>query len=202
MSVPLHERKPSKMEYLNQTLLLETEILQIVKKTPKAYQRLLGTTLFNECVVALRHGKTANSIFVQNQDQLDRRQYELTQMRGAIDAIPCHVHAWAELMQNCSSIPNTYKSTLSEKEERIARKCESIIKMIDGLKRSDRNRFKAQHAEKSNDSDRPKWIMIRYLKHIDYLLTKLTSEKHPPKLPSQLKDYPLPEKLLKQINNH
>lgn len=204
MAVPVHERQPSPMEYLNQTILLEEEILNFIKKTPKDYKDCIGKVLFEECVVALRHGKTANAIFVKTQRDLDNRKYELNQMRGAIDSIPCHMCAWSRSLRNSNAVSQAYKKTLAKKEERISEQCEKIIKLIDGLKKSDSSRFKKENSGCSAPKDledliyvksqlKRECMMLDYLKSISVSLKNLEIQRNLKPLPEDLEEYDWPE---------
>lgn len=200
MSVPTWKRKPSKMEFLNKTLELETMILQMVVNTSKKYQDSIGAMLIHDCDEALRHGKVANAIYVMSRQDLDNRSYELNQMRGAIDTIPCHIHIWAKVMKDSDAVSRNIKSKLQSKEERVAKMCELILRLIDGLKKSDRQRFKKHSSGNlgcpdnfelpiSKEYNRHQFKMLSHLRSIAGSLINMQISKEPAVAPEDLPEY-------------
>lgn len=107
MSVPAWKRKISKTEYLYQTYQLEKEIVQLIYNTPSKYRHSFGDTLIMDCDKALLHGRTANDIWVTDKQSLNYRQYELSQMKSAIDNICTHTYVslvcWVAYAKNYNS---------------------------------------------------------------------------------------------------
>ena len=141
MSVPAWKRKISKTEYLYQTYQLEKEIVQLIYNTSSKYRHSFGDTLIMDCDKALLHGRTANDIWVTDKQSLNYRQYELSQMKSAIDNICTHTYVWLECVRKHDGISTQKMGKLYERENRIGELCDIIVGLINGVKRSDRARF-------------------------------------------------------------
>lgn len=142
MSVPTWKRNVSKIEFLFQTYQLEKEIVQLIYNTPSKYRHSFGDTLILCCDEALRHGRTANDIYVKDDQTLNLRLYELSQMKAAIDNVGTHVYVWIEAVRHHDGISPEKTAKYYDKEERIGILCDHIIALIEGVKRSDKIRYK------------------------------------------------------------
>ena len=142
MSVPTWKRNISKIEYLYQTYQLEKYIVQMVYNTPSKYRRGFGDTLISCCDDALKHGRTANGIFLKDETTYNYRRYELEQMKSAVDNIGTHVYVWVEAMRQHDGIDPKKDIWLYDKENEIGLRCDKIISLIEGVKKYDKKQLR------------------------------------------------------------
>lgn len=141
MSLPKWQRGESDLNFLYKVTELEALILQLIKKCEAPCEIILGYTILDEAVCALRFGKQANAIYVTDRITLDARQIKLKEMYGAIDNTAYQVHVWTECMIDYTIDNNRSEAYIVNKEREIAQICVEIQKCINGLAKSDRSRY-------------------------------------------------------------
>lgn len=147
MSVPSWKRNVSKTEYLYQTYQLYKEVLHLIYNTSSKYRHSFGDMLIHDCDDALKHGRTANDIFVKDEQTLTYRLYELSQMKSAVDNIGTHVYLYIEVLRHHDGISTNKTGKLYDRENRIGELIDNIVSLIEGVKRSDKRRFKESNSK-------------------------------------------------------
>jgi len=125
----------------------------MIYNTPSKYRRGFGDTLIGCCDEALKHGRTANGIYIKNEMTFNFRRYELEKMKSAIDNIGTHVYVWCEAMRHHDGIPESKNEWLYDKENNVGLLCDEIISLIEGVKKYDKNIFlKIKEKESNSES--------------------------------------------------
>lgn len=141
MSVPTWKRNESRVQFLYNVYLLEKEIAAIIPKVPAKHRSSFGDTLIKDCDLALFHGRVANRTHVRSSGSLHYRRNHLIEMEAAVDNIGTHTYIWLETVRAHDGIERRLDDKLYKAEDRIGLLCDETIGLIEGLIRSDSDRF-------------------------------------------------------------
>lgn len=152
MSVPTWRRSLSRVEFIYQTYQLEIKVARIIHNTPSKYRATFGDMMIRDCMEALKHGRCANDIYVNDKQTLDYRLYELSQMKACIDNVGTNTYVWMELMRSHDGISNKEMAKFYDTENDIGENCDMIIALIDGVKKSDKKLFAERQKRGGNSA--------------------------------------------------
>lgn len=142
MSVPTWRRDLSKAEYIYSIFQLNKTIASIVTKKPAKYKANYGDHLVKEGLEALKLSQIANKIYVNDKTSYELRRSTLLQLQGVIDNISTSAYLFLELVRNNDSV--SFEKIWDE-ENKIGDACYSINKLVNGILRSDRERYKKKY---------------------------------------------------------
>lgn len=152
-SVPTWKRNLSRVEYLFQTYQLAIRVGQIVHNTASKYKDTYGSILIKNCERAIFHGRAAQNIYIKDDLTLDQRLYEIAQARAAVDNLATYTYIWFETIRRHDGISEKDFARFFDYEEEVGDKCNTIIKLLDGLKRSDKEHYKEYKKKHRNNSE-------------------------------------------------
>ena len=145
MSVKVSERSKSKAEYLNKLLELNKRIGQTVANGPKKYQASYGDRLIATALDALAHATEANSIYVgkgrNSEGDYRLRRDLLLKARGEVIALSTLASVYFRIMRDVDAIAPRSAEKAFSRMESIALLCEDAKSLINGVIKSDRERY-------------------------------------------------------------
>lgn len=139
MSVPTWKRKLSSTEYLHKLFELNKEIASIVMKKPSKYRVNYGDYLIKTSLEALKLGQIANRTYVIDDISYEVRRSALLKLQGEIDNIATVGYIFLELVRQSDSIKS---EKIFKEENKIGDACNQISKMVGGVIRYDREKYK------------------------------------------------------------
>ena len=139
MSVPTWRRSESATEYLWQIYQLNLEIAEIVSNKPKKYKSNHSDLLIKNALEALSNANMANDIFVKTDREFEIRKELLLKARGHIYNVALLGDIFLEL---CKKSPECDKRKCTKQQERIGSRCATCLKLINGVVKSDKKRYK------------------------------------------------------------
>ena len=139
MSVPTWRRSESATEYLWQIYQLNLEIAEIVSNKPKKYKSTHSDLLIKNALEALSNANMANDIFVKTDREFEIRKELLLKARGHIYNVALLGDIFLEL---CKKSPECDKRKCTKQQERIGSRCATCLKLINGVVKSDKKRYK------------------------------------------------------------
>lgn len=139
MSVPTWRRSESATEYLWQIYQLNLEIAEIVSNKPKKYKSTHSDLLIKNALEALSNANMANDIFVKTDREFEIRRELLLKARGYIYNVALLGDIFLEL---CKKSPECDKRKCTKQQERIGNRCATCLKLINGVVKSDKKRYK------------------------------------------------------------
>lgn len=162
MSVPVHEREESTVQFVETARVLNVKIAQTVANGPKKYMVTYGDRLVNLAVDAYSEAIQANAIHPSKgvraePDYLQRRAH-LIEARGKTYAVAALAQVYFEVLKAARGLQRSRGDTV-ESGEKIARRaklnarmeriggiCDREIKLINGVLKSDTDRFRKYNA--------------------------------------------------------
>ena len=139
MSVPTWRRSESATEYLWQIYQLNLEIAEIVSNKPKKYKSTHSDLLIKNALEALSNANMANDIFVKTEREFEIRKELLLKARGHSYNVALLGDIFLEL---CKKSPECDKRKCTKQLERIGSRCATCLKLINGVVKSDKKRYK------------------------------------------------------------
>lgn len=139
MSVPSWKRKESATEYLWQIYQLNILIAEIIANKPMKYKGTHSDLLVKNALEALTKANIANEIYVTSELEKETRKQYLTETKGLIYNVALLGDIFLEL---CKKSPKCDDAKCTSQQERIGDKCALCIKLLNGVMKSDRERYK------------------------------------------------------------
>ena len=139
MSVPTWRRSESATEYLWQIYKLNVEVAEIVANKPKKYKSTHSDLIIKYSLEALAKANMANDIFVKSENEFEKREACLAEARAHIYNVALLSDIFLEL---CKRSPDCDKKKCTTQQERIGKRCAACVKLIAGVMRSDKKRYK------------------------------------------------------------
>lgn len=141
MSVLTYNRTQSTVEYLFQIFQLNMSIAEIVENKPKKYKGTYSDILIHSALEALTKANMANDIFVTTKEDFETRRSLLLEARGQVYNVALVGDLFLEL---CKKSPSCDKAKCTRQQERIGKHCSDCLKLIDGVLKSDKKRYKGE----------------------------------------------------------
>lgn len=138
LSVPTYRRKLSNTEYLWQIYLLCARTGEIVANKPKKYKGTFSDRLVNLSLQTLELAIRANEIRVTNKEEYLKRKSLLTESKQTLWS---YIIIFDLFLEACIKSPNTSQSKIIKEQIELGERVSSILKMIDGVLKSDKERY-------------------------------------------------------------
>lgn len=139
MSVPVRNRTQSKTEYVEELRRLNVDIGQLTVNGPKKYARAYGDRLASTALDAYGHACAANSIYLSADPvSYEKRRGHLIEARALVHSLAAQANVYIDLTVRTDGVS---KEKAYRRAERIGDRCNSAIKLIGGVLRSDKERF-------------------------------------------------------------
>lgn len=146
MSVPVHRRTLSDVQYINELYQLNIELGRRCNNGPKKYRANYYDHIIKTGLEALKYAQQANIIYIAPNspvEMLNQRTYYLNQAIVCVLDIATSCDIFFELMRSNGDISN---EKCDKNEEIIGIKCNHIRNLIMGVINHDKNIFKrGQH---------------------------------------------------------
>lgn len=139
MSVFMSKRGESAAQFVETARLLEAHTLTQCLKIPKRYTFFLSTEIMRLASEVYNHTKAANSIFPGNQHEVQMRRDRLTE---ANNSLQCLIGKLGLLADTLKRNPENFKG-LDNALEVWGDLITQEAKLISGIKKSDRVRYKS-----------------------------------------------------------
>lgn len=139
MSVPTWKRTEASTQYLWEIYQLNLDIAEIVANKPKKYKSTHSDLLVKTALMALSNANIANDIYITNEEDFKLRREYLTKAKGYTYNVALLGDIFLEL---CKKSPECDKRKCTKQQERIGTRCAKIIKLVSGVMKSDKNRYK------------------------------------------------------------
>lgn len=139
MSVPKWKRGQSATEFLWQIYKLNLDIAEIVANKPKKYKSTHADLLIKDALMALSSANMANDIYVKTEEDLIRRRALLERSKSFIYNVALMGDIFLEL---CKKSPSCDKKKMVKQQERIGYACAECLRLLTGVIKSDKNRYK------------------------------------------------------------
>ena len=139
MSVPTWRRTEASTQYLWEIYQLNLDIAEIVANKPKKYKSTHSDLLVKTALTALSSANIANDIYITTEEDFKLRREYLTKAKGHIYNVSLLGDIFLEL---CKKSPECDKRKCTRQQERIGTRCARIIKLLNGVMKSDKNRYK------------------------------------------------------------
>ena len=139
MSVPSWKRKESSTEYLWQIYQLNIAISEITANKPKKYKDTYHDMLIKTALKALTEANIANDIYVTNEEEYMLRRNHLLEARGQIYNVALIGDMFLEI---CKKSPYCDVDKCTRQQERIGNHCSTCLKLINGVIKADKQRYK------------------------------------------------------------
>lgn len=160
MSVPKPQRKKSEAQFVETARLLNVEIAQTVANGPKKYMVTYGDRLVNLALDVYSEVVIANSIYMSKgvrakADYMQRRAH-LLEARGKVQAVAALAAIYFEVLKVARGLQKkkgdqqimesdekiAKRAKLNSRMQRIAECCEKELNLINGVLKSDTDRFR------------------------------------------------------------
>lgn len=152
MSVNKNERKESTAQFLDDMNELYRYTVAICMKCPKRWERFLTGKISDEITSALVSVKLGNNIFPQNLHEYQTRKDHFTEAIGRLKSLSTMIDVLFEYSKGDNESPPVTFKTI----ETWANMVNHEIKLLTGLKESDKKRFGKFLNDKNNpDKDDP-----------------------------------------------
>lgn len=142
MSVPTWKRSLSPTDFLYQPYRLCIRLTEIMANKPKKYRANMSDQILTTALDALKYLQTANSIFFtktsSEADYLTRRRL-LQTSKGYIENVSTVFYIFIETVRKHDSEND---DRLYKQEMEVGDACNTIIKRIDGILKSDKEIYK------------------------------------------------------------
>jgi hypothetical protein len=138
MSVYKSKRTESAAQFVETARQLEIHTLAQCLKVPKRYTFFLSTEIMRLASEVYNHAKSANSIFPSNQHEVQMRRDKLTEANNSLQCLIGKLGLLADVLKKN---PNSFKG-LDNALEVWGNLISEEAKLIAGVKRSDKARFK------------------------------------------------------------
>lgn len=141
-NVPTWKRSQSNIEFLHQTYELAILVGRIVHNTAGKYKDTYGAIMIHNCERALYHGRVGNRLRNDDPHTFYKREDHLNQMIAEIDNVATYAFIWFEEIRQFDGVEKKIVDKTYKWEEQVGGACDDIIRIIEGVMRSDRKTFK------------------------------------------------------------
>lgn len=158
MSVPVQDREQSIVQFVETARQLNVEIALTVANGPKKYMVTYGDRLVSLALDVYSEAVQANAIHpskgVRAESDYLRRRAHLMEARGKAHAVAALAQVYFEVLKAARGLQRgrgdtvesdekiARRSKLNSRMERIGGICDREIKLINGVLKSDTNRFR------------------------------------------------------------
>lgn len=146
MAVATWDRGESKAQYIHNIYELEKDCLQFVMNSPSKYRNNISDFIVKSCMSALEDAVTANNLYpMYDQQTLLARQYKLISAKSKVKNVCTQLTIWTEMMRSSDNLTQQKLDKINKRLERIGTHSVKCVKTIDGLIKSDIERWNHSH---------------------------------------------------------
>jgi hypothetical protein len=141
LSVPANKRELSHIQFLFELYQFNVKLAEICENSPKKYRANYADHIIKTGLKALQLAQYGNSIYLSKattEDAFNEREMSFKKAESLVDNIATTSQIYLELVRKCG-VPN---EKIAKRQEYIGAKANEIISLLQGVQKSDRERYK------------------------------------------------------------